>query len=468
MASVDFAELKSELKSSTLLLPSDEGYDQSIKRWSEGAVRKAAAVALVQSSEDISIAVKFAVKHNVEVAVHGGGHATSGSSSVEGGLVIDLSRMRGVTVDPATKTVLVQGGALWSDVDAATADHGLAVVAGTVNHTGVGGLTLGGGFGWLSSKHGLTVDNLNYVTMVLADGRIVTASPDENPDLFWAVRGAGSSFGVAVDFSFRAHPAPKVYTAGFLVFTLDKLDEVVDFVNYFHKELLDENCAMFFGMSAPPPAKTPLVLTPITFNGTKAEAEEKYAKLLALGPVMNSVTEMPYHELNGFLNKGLEHGNRRATHGSSVEMPLDKGLIHQVRDSFAQFVKDNENTNESIILFEITYQNKVCEVPLTETATVMRTQNMNAGILTKWYDSSLDTAVRDWARGLGKLIKEVGNPNSSYTAYANYSYLESRSRDLFGVNYDRLVELKKKYDPENVFHSWHDLSGKQDEKQFSS
>jgi FAD/FMN-containing dehydrogenase len=157
------------------------------------------------SAEDVSKAILFGVANNLELAVKGGGHATSGSSSTDGGLCIDLDKMRGVSVDTEKKTVTAQGGAWWEDVDAAATKYGLACVGGTVSHTGIGGLTLGGGYGFLSGEHGLVVDNLLEVEYVLADGTIVTASEKENQDLFWAARGAGAGFGVATRFTYRAH-----------------------------------------------------------------------------------------------------------------------------------------------------------------------------------------------------------------------------------------------------------------------
>jgi FAD/FMN-containing dehydrogenase len=163
---------------------------------------------------DISTALKWAQEHQVDIAVKCGGHSVSGTSSSHGGLVIDLSRMNKATVDPVNKTVTAQGGATWKEVDESAGEHGLATVGGTVNHTGIGGLTLGGGYGWLSGQYGLTIDNLLSATVVLADGRILTASSAENSDLFWGLRGAGYNFGVVVDFTYRAYDQRSPVFAG--------------------------------------------------------------------------------------------------------------------------------------------------------------------------------------------------------------------------------------------------------------
>ncbi|KAI4159782.1 MAG: hypothetical protein LQ342_006293 [Letrouitia transgressa] len=206
--------LQASLKTSKLLTPGSEGYATKIKRWADTAEKEAAAILLANSTADISSTLLFAQEHNIDFAICGGGHSTSGSSSSEGGIVIDLSLMRQVTVDPSVMTITAQGGCLWVDVDEAAGKYGLATVGGTVNHTGIGGLTLGGGYGWLSGYHGLAIDNLLSVRMVLADGSLVTASDAENPDLFWAVRGAGQSFGVTVEFTYRAHEQKDPVWAG--------------------------------------------------------------------------------------------------------------------------------------------------------------------------------------------------------------------------------------------------------------
>jgi FAD/FMN-containing dehydrogenase len=179
----------------------------------------------------ISKTIQFVQKYGLDLATVGGGHSIAGTGSTQGGVLINLSRMRRVTVDPTNRAVIAQGGALWEDVDRAAAEHGLATVGGVINHTGVGGLTLGGGYGWLSGQYGLVVDNLLSVTLVAADGRILTASVDENPDLFWAIRGAGHNFGVVTEFKIQAFEQKNEVYAGLLAFTPDELERVIEFSN---------------------------------------------------------------------------------------------------------------------------------------------------------------------------------------------------------------------------------------------
>lgn len=262
------------------------------------------------SPEDVSAAVLFSKTHNLEVAVRGGGHATSGSSSTDGGLCIDLSNMRSVTVDAAAKTITAQGGALWSDVDSEAEKYGLAAVGGTVNHTGIGGLTLGGGYGYLTGKVGLVIDNLLEVELVLADGSIIAASETENKDLFWAIRGAGSSFGVATKFVYQAHEQKGLVWGGMLIFPKAQLEQVIVFANTILEEGNGDK-TMLIGFGAPPPAFLPVIMVVVFYNGVEEEAKKFYEPLLNLGPLADMTKPMKYSGVNAMLNDAMVHGFRR-------------------------------------------------------------------------------------------------------------------------------------------------------------
>ncbi|KAK3072885.1 hypothetical protein LTR53_005988, partial [Teratosphaeriaceae sp. CCFEE 6253] len=216
----------------SVLEASDPGYEASIERWSQAATEKAGVAVVPTSSEEVAIALRYASEHGLDVAVKGGGHSTAGASSTHGGLLIDLGRMRKVEVDTAKCQLHVQGGALWGDVDQAAWPHGLATVGGTVADTGVGGLTLGGGYGALSGTRGLVIDNLVGATVVTAKGEIKHANEAENSDLFWALRGAGQNFGVTTEFVLQAFPQGEVYM-GTCVFppTLDVVQKLVAAIN---------------------------------------------------------------------------------------------------------------------------------------------------------------------------------------------------------------------------------------------
>jgi FAD/FMN-containing dehydrogenase len=267
------------------------------------------------SVEDVSKAVLFSTANSLHLATVGGGHATSGSSSTHGGLCIDLSKMRIVTVDVEKKTVTAQGGALWEHVDAELAKYGLGAVGGTVNHTGIGGLTLGGGYGYLSPRYGLTIDNLLSVELVLANGKIVTASETENKDLFWAVRGAGAAFGVVTSFTYQAHDQNNDVWGGMLVFPPPLLAEVMAFANTILEGPQGDK-VMLVGFGAPPPAHQPVIMAIVFYNGSEEEGKAFYEPLLKLGPLANMTTVMPFSSANSMLNPAMFAGLRRTMKGT--------------------------------------------------------------------------------------------------------------------------------------------------------
>ena len=261
------------------------------------------------SSAAISETLRYACKENLDIDVVGGGHSTAGTSSTSGGLLISLSKMRAVHVDTGTKTLHVQGGATWGEVDAVVYEHGLASVGGTASDTGIGSLTLGGGYGWLSGEHGLFIDNLLSCTMVLASGDVVTCSETQNKDLFWALQGAGQNFGVAIEFVYSAFEQGEVY-AGKIGFppVPEVIAKVVEATNRLYTpkakgSMLSGKGAGGLVFARPPPAGgAVLLLCPIIFNGTEVEAKEAYAPLFELGPIMSTCAMVPYTIANTLLN----------------------------------------------------------------------------------------------------------------------------------------------------------------------
>ena len=261
-------------------------------------------------------ALLWAQQQGLEVAVKGGGHSTAGTSSSDGGLVIDLSRMRGVRVNTAKKTIEVGGGATWKDVDDAGAAHGLAAVGGTVNHTGVGGLTLGGGYGFLSGLYGLVIDNLVSARVVLADGRIVTASADENEDLFWGLRGAGYNFGVVVEFTYQAHDLEGPVYAGIVGFAGDKVEQVIQELNAEFVGNPDPAATALCVLAHLPaetgsgstPRFTPMILALCVYIGSRESGERYFSNLVSLGPVLNTLDMVPYPVVNTLQNESATYG----------------------------------------------------------------------------------------------------------------------------------------------------------------
>jgi hypothetical protein len=379
---------------------------------------------------DISAALSWAQENSIELAVKGGGHSTAGTSSSDGGLVVDLSRMNEVTVDVGKKIITAQGGATWKEVDEAGAVHGLAAVGGTVNHTGVGGLTLGGGYGWLSGQYGLTIDNLLSATVVLADGSVVIASATENTDLFWGLRGAGYNFGVVVDFTYQAYEQKNPVFSGLLGYTPDKLEGIMDALN----ESLANPDARFGAMcifALGPEGSGPMILVIGFFNGSRDEGEEKFAAFTALEPVLNTLDMVPYSVVNTLQNPKATYGDRKSFKGIFYEPPLDPKFARVIFNDFMAKIQGDADLATSAIILEFTDMRKICEVPLNATALASRNPTQNGIIYLRWTDPSKDLEHRAWAREvqakwkveLDARTKEQGE-DSSVPQYINYAERE--------------------------------------------
>ncbi|KAF2467249.1 FAD-binding domain-containing protein [Lindgomyces ingoldianus] len=433
-----YAILKNELKGSEaeVLTPGSAGYAESIKRWSEHCEKKAQAVVKVTSSSDISKTLNFAQTNEIPFVVRGGGHSTSGSSSIDDGLVIDLSKMRKVAVDPKAKTIRAEGGTIWEDVDMEAAKFGLATVGGTVNHT----------------------DNLISVEIVLASGQLVTASESSHPDLFWAVRGAGQNFGVVTAFTFQGYDQPDPVFAGTLVFLPDKLPQIVRFVNKFHATS-DGNQALLWGFSSPPPANAPVVLAQVFYNGSESAGQEFFTDLINLGPVANTTSMIPYEKLNGLLNHAVGFDGRKQFGGGAFKLPLNPAFVQSIHADFLDFVNSHERMNESLILFETIPFTKILEVSNEEMAFSNRGDYYNVATCFKWFDPSLDQEIRDFSRNLlkkasqsaGVVQDEKVRSVEGVGVYGNYANLDVSATDIYGRNAKKLEDLKYKYDPNNLF-----------------
>lgn len=405
-------------------------YVHRVHRDLELKVRFQGVIVFVKSERDISTTLLLSKKYGTEIAVSGGKHSSSGASSTTGGLVIDLAEMHGVVVDAEKKTLSVQGGAVWKDVDDAAAVHGLATVGGTVNHTGVGGLTLGGGYGWLSGRYGLTIDNLLEVKMILANGTLVTASENINPDLFWAVRGAGQCFGVVVEFTFQAFPQAAPIWAGQMLFSAEKhLDAIVEFANKF-VERNDCDAAMAVGITAPPMLKEIAINTSVFYNGTEEAGKALFEPLMRLNPIMNNVHVRPYSEVNGMLNHLVPYGRSKLSKGASFVAPLRPEFIRSLVTALETIHREVPDSKRTLLNLEFHSPDLWCKVPRTATSFANRGRHQNILIMPMWSDQKYNDRVRLWAREvaamfaaeLDRIRKELGNPKDmvNITEYANY------------------------------------------------
>lgn len=384
----------------------------------------------VESAQDISSTILLCRKHAVSFVVCGGRHSSSGAASSDGGLVIDLGKMRKVEVDPPTKIARVQGGCIWQDVDEAAADHDLAMVGGTVNHTGVGGLTLGGGYGWLSGRYGLTIDSLLRVEIVLADGSIHVASKEKKPDLFWAVRGAGHCFGVVSEFVFQTHEQKNHIWGGQMIWPAStRLDAVLNFASDLVAQS-DPDSGLVVGITSPPFLTEPAVVATVFHNGSLEAAERIFKPLLDLQPLKNTTQQRPYRETNEMMNHAVNYGGRKLSKGACFVPPLSGDFVRTLIKDQETLYRSVPGSKRSIILFEFFNPEEWCKTANDATAFANRGRHQNVMVGPFWDNADDDQEVRLWAgkiaektkMELERVKKEAGDPEGAEKIgeYGNY------------------------------------------------
>jgi FAD/FMN-containing dehydrogenase len=428
-------------------------YDTARAMWNGAIDRHPRLIARCGGTADVVAAVRYAREHDLEIAVRGGGHNVAGTAVCDDGIVIDLSAMRAVRVDPDRGTVQVQGGALWGDVDRQTQAHGLATTGGIVSHTGVAGLTLGGGIGWLMRKHGLAIDNLLAVDVVTAEGELLRASEDQHPDLFWALRGGGGNFGVVTSFEFRLHPVGPNVLAGAIFWDAGDTDEVLGFYRDFLRNAPDElGTLVRFGGAPPLPVIPdelhwrPVVMVGACHAGPFAEAEAALRPLRAFGKVLlDLIAPMPYVIHQSALDSTVPHGWNY--YWKSTYLP-------ELRDDLIDVIADHAFASTSPRSYAVMFHlgGAVSRVPEAATAFGNR-QAPHAITLDAVWRSGEEYAGRDIA-----LARRFFSALESYRegVYVNFLGADEepgRIRDAYGAGvYDRLVDIKTRYDPDNVFH----------------
>jgi len=434
--------------------PGDPEYDSARSVWNGAIDRRPALIARCSSADDVARALAFAREQALEVAVRGGGHSFAGFSICNGGIMIDLSGMRGVTVDPIAQRAVCGGGATWADVDSATQAHGLAVPGGLISHTGIGGLTLGGGIGWLSRKAGLSADNLLAAEVVLADGNIVRASAETNADLFWALRGGGGNFGVVTQFEYQLHRVGPLINLGLFFWTVDKGAEALRFARDFLKTVPDDAGTFVAGLSAPP---APFVPEALHFAPGYALAvvgwgsPEEHARLIApvraaLAPSFELVTPMPYTALQQMLDETSPWG----VLGYEKALYLDD-LTDEVIEVFTSYLPRKQSPLSFVPIFHL--GGAYCAPAEGDTAfSGRRSAGYLFNIAAVAPTPELLAADRAWVQAFWTALRPHAAGSGSYVNFMA-EYDEDRVRASYGAEkYERLARLKADYDPENVFH----------------
>ena len=450
-ATTDLVRLRDSIHG-PVIDPDDEGYDAARAIWNGAIDRRPACVARCTGVADVVAAVRFARERDLLVAVRSGGHGVGGHALCDGGLVIDLSPMKGIRVDPAARTARAEAGVLWGELDRETQLHGLATVGGIVTHTGIAGLTLGGGIGWLMRKHGATVDNLLSADLVTAEGEIVTASQEENPDLFWGIRGGGGNFGIVTSFEYRLHPVGPIVLAGPIFHPFEDAPEVLRFYRGFIAAAPDE-LTTIFDLSVAPPLPflpeavhgRPIVMVGACYAGSPDEGAEVVRPLKQFGrPIVDLLEPKPYTALQSMFDPLVPHGWHR--YWKSVELPP---LTDDAIDTLIEHSSAPTSPKSYTIVFQL--GGALARVGEDETAFSQRDAAHNVNINAVWTDDDLEGKRHvTWARNFFSAMQ----PHAGGRVYLNFLGDEGteRVRQAYGDrHYERLVELKRAYDPTNFF-----------------
>ncbi|HEY6123202.1 MAG TPA: FAD-binding oxidoreductase [Steroidobacteraceae bacterium] len=423
-----------------LLLRESAGYDSARRVWNGAFDRHPALIARCSGPADVMEAVKFAASNQLLLSVRGGGHSLSGQSVCEKGLMIDLSQMNSARVDPVRKLATIEGGALLGALDREALAHGLATTAGTVSHTGVGGLTLGGGFGRLGRRFGLACDNVRAIDVVTADGKFVTASAKENQELFWGLRGGGGNFGVATSFDFQLHPVDPLMIGGELVYSFADAPAVLKYMFEYGPEVPEE-LNMDVSLVRLPNDQRVLSID-VCYSGSAAGADKALAGMRSIRkPIADMVKPTPYIKLQQSGDEGTAHGKKYYIKG---------GFVQQSSEALIDVMMATVAEAKLPVVQVVSVQQAggaIARVAPKATAFAQRAIQYNMFVLAVWEDPALSDPVGQWARSAWKNIE----PHTHGFYVNEFNEDGGRMKATYGVNYERLVALKTKVDPGNLF-----------------
>ena len=431
----------------SLITPGNERYDDARKVFNDMIDRRPAAIARCSGAADVMDVVKYAREKDIPVTVRGGGHNVAGRSVRDGAITIDLAPMHGVRVDPVRRRVRAQGGVRLGGLDRETLAVGLVTPSGTVTDTGIAGLTLGGGLGWLMRKHGLTIDNLISADVVTADGKFIIASKNEHPDLFWALRGGGGNFGVVTAFEYQLYEAEDT-TAGIIMFPGERLKDLLHFYRDFTSNAPDSVMTMGGAMPGIPGTPTEggsAAFIAVCHSGSHAEGERLVRPIKEFGTsFLDTIAPMPFADVQKMFDAGSPPGMRHYWRSSFMD-ELSDSLI----DTFVDNASGLPLPASMIVLEHL--GGAMGRVGPTDTAFSNRNAQYNASLLCSWPNADEDEENIAWTRSIGDKLRTFGSGGS----YVNYTSDEGEAsvRAASEVNLDRLIAVKREYDPTNMFNA---------------
>ena len=453
MATTSYSALVADLAAQiagSVLTPQDPGYEAARAVHNGLVDRRPALIVRTRTACDVAAALALARRTKLEVSVRGGGHNVAGRAVTDGGVMIDLSEMKRIAIDPYQATATAEGGVNWGELNQAADEHGLAVTGGTVSGTGIAGYTLGGGLGWLMAKYGLAADNLLAVELVTAEGDVLHVDTASHADLFWALRGGGGNFGVATSFTYRLHPL-ETTVGGLIAHPLEAAPALLRFYRDAVRDASDD-LTVFAGLVHAPDGSGAKLAALVVFHiGDAAAAERELQPFTTWGsPLMVDVGPMPYPVMNTLLDAGFPDGSLNYWLSS-----FTRGLPDELIDVAVERFAGAPSTMTAILLEH--FHGAVTRVGATETAVPHRDEGWNLLIPSVWTDPADTEANISWSRetfaamrphfGTGRWLNYLGDDQS-----------EDAIRAAYGPNYDRLREIKRRYDPENVFHLNHNIA----------
>jgi FAD/FMN-containing dehydrogenase len=447
MASIDDSSVRalSGSFSGELLRPGDEGYDRARQIYNGLIDTRPALIARCQDTSDIKGAIAFARESGLALSVRGGGHSVAGRCLVEGGVTIDLSKMRAIEVDSGAATARAEGGATWAEFNDATAQHGLATTGGVISTTGIAGLTLGGGLGWLMGKYGLAADNMTSVELVTADGDVLTVDADQHQDLFWALRGGSGNFGVAASLTYRLYPLVQI-TGGLVAYPFPAARDVLSFYREFTRSIPDELIAFSGLVHAPDGSGAPLAVIAVCHCGPPDQAEIDLKPLRDFGePALSQVGPMPYPAVNTMLDAAYPPGSLNYWKSTFLTT-----LGDDVLEAMIERFEACPSPMTSVLLEH--WHGAATRVGVSDTAVPHREDGYNFAITSVWSDPTTNDANIEWTRAEYEALR----PRFAGRRYVNYLAQDDGEdvvKDAFGPNYARLQEVKRAYDSEGVFNA---------------